>query len=401
MSLPRKPSKRRFAELLRATIAQLEDKRRFEFDAENFRLLCRNGEAEVNLTNLYNEHCSLPADERADHIIRLASIVCTVERELPESFETVKPHLRPKIWNRATFGMMELEQRLKGGEMLDVPFRPLGSHLYSSLVFDTENSMRSISNQDLAKWGVTFDEAMEVACQNLKEAKVTFAQVGEHFYSTVTEDIHDSSQILLVDRIRSFEVQGERIACVPQRDLMCVASSFDEISLKTMLDLTAHSISDDGRPLCPLPLKLEDDQWVDWEPPKNHVLRERYDDFELCFFNGLYKEQKELLDAVLAKEEAIPPLVTSFSVAEERATGKLRSFCLWSQGVDSLLPRTQLIVFTNSSGILASGEREYVASIVGDRMIADETVYPTRYRVREFPSEEELAAIGTLEPFGG
>ncbi|MEX1026486.1 MAG: DUF1444 family protein [Candidatus Paceibacterota bacterium] len=395
------PSKRRFADQLREAIAQLVKERRFDFDAENFRLLCRNGEAEVNLANLYHEHCSLPADKRADHLVRIASILAVSDKGLPEDFEEARPHLRPKIWNRATFAMMELEQRLKGGEILDVPLYPVGSHLCSSLVFDTEDAMRSVSNEDLEKWSVTFYEAMEVARQNLEGSRVAFAQIGDHFYSSVTEDTYDSSQILLLDRIRSFEVQGERIACVPQRDLMCVADSLDERSLKTMLDLTEKSISKDGRPLCPLPLKLENGEWVDWELPRNHVLRGRYDDFELCFLNSLYKEQQELLEAVLAKEEANPPLVAAFSVAEEKGTKKLLSFCLWSQGVDSLLPRTQMIVFTNSSNIVASGEWEYVASIVGDRMVADETLYPTRYRVREFPSEEELAAIGNLKLFGG
>ncbi len=75
------------------------------------------------------------------------------------------------------------------------------------------------------------------------------------------------------------------------------------------------------------------------------------------------------------------------------------TFCVWGDNVDSLLPRTEIVVFAAGSGIVAAGRWEHVASVVGDLMLPDDNYYPLRYRVREFPSADQIARIGICEPF--
>ncbi len=151
-----KPSQSKFAAQLCAAIAKLYGQQKYRYDAENSRLVHENGDGEINLSNMYQEHCSLPRAERKANLQRIASIFVSSSEEMPTSFEEVKPHLRPKIWSRATFDFMELKSQIDGNKVLDLPLYPLGSHLYSSLVYDTENSMRSVSNEDLNNWGTTF-----------------------------------------------------------------------------------------------------------------------------------------------------------------------------------------------------------------------------------------------------
>lgn len=190
------------------------------------------------------------------------------------------------------------------------------------------------------------------------------------------------------------DVVGDHIAVVPQRDAMYVAGSEDDVSLRIMFELTEKTIADEPRPLCPLPMKLEDGEWVDWAPPKNHALRDKFDDLELHFLGGHYADQKELLDRSFEGNDDAP-FVASFSAMRNEETQKLRSFCVWSP-VDSLLPRTQLVMFAGGEGMVASGEWEHVVSIVGHLMVPDENYYPTRFRVTEFPNEEQLAEIGMI-----
>lgn len=370
----------------------------YRFDPEAFRLIALEDEAQVNLGNLYEEHCALPADERADHLLRVAAVCGGFEADLPETFDAVKQNLRPKIWTRSTFAMMELRQRLKGEETLDLPLYPLGSHLYLSLVFDTENAMRSIANGELEAWGVTFYEALEIACENLDETTMAIASMGDGFYSSVSGDNYDSSRVLLLDRIRNLDVQGDHVAMVPQRDAMFVAGSTDEFSLKAMIDLTREAMENEPRPLSPLPLKLQDGEWVDWMPPRNHVLRPQFDELELRFLAGMYAEQKELLLLLMEQGESMP-FVATLSAIQEEESEKLSSYAVWGRSVDTLLPQAQFLVFVDDSGMQASGEWRHVMSIVGDLVTPDESYYPVRYRVTEFPTDKQLAEIGTTEPF--
>ena len=294
--------------------------------------------------------------------------------------------------------VLELEHRVRGEKSeFDVPLYPLGSHLYSSLAYDTEFAIRSISNSDLETWGVTYYEALEVACQNLDEATTAYSQVGDGFYAFISGDNYDSARVLLTDRIRSMEVVGEHIGLVPQRDAMYIAGNQDEDSLKIMFDL-GGDMSDESRPLSPIPLRLEDGEWVDWEPPQNHSVRPAFDELKLQFFGEMYGQQKELLDALLDAGELIP-FVASFSAIQNEESGVPLSYCVWGEGVDALLPESQFIVFVNDAGLQASGSFNHVANVVGDLMVADESYYPTRWRVVEFPRAEQLAEIGFSEPF--
>ena len=395
-----KPSKSKFAKQLLKAIYRVLPGRQYHFDAEEFCLVSKNPDAVINLSNVYAEHCQLPRKERSTHLQQLVASFAQPQEDsgMAESFEDAKGHLRPKIWCRATFEFLELKRRIEGGEEIDIPLYPLGSHLYSSLVYDTEAAMRSISNAELDTWGVSYYEALECACQNLEEATMAYSSIGDHFHSAISGDNYDSSRVLLLDRIKAMEVLGDHVAGVPQRDAMYVAGNEDEVSLRILFELTLRTTTDEPRPLSPLPLKLDDGQWVDWVPPKNHTLRKKFDDLELLFLGGLYTDQKELLGK-LFEHEFDPPFVASFSVISKEGDDDQRSYCTWGEGVDSMLPKTQLIAFVSDEGMEAFGEWDTVVAHVSDLMQADDSYYPTRYRVREYPSKEVLQAIGHIEAF--
>ena len=393
-----KPSKSSFAEQLIQTLTDADPNCSFEFDEENFQIVRQDQGGGISLANIYKEHCSLKRVEREANLARLAGVFLNQGEELPPDFEEAKSHLRPKIWSRSTFDLMELRNRLEGSEPIDVPLFPLGGHLYSSLVYDTEHAMRSLSKTDLDQWGVTYYEAFEIACRNLEETSIMHAKIGEGFYSSMTGDNYDSSRVLLVNRIQSMEVNGEHVAVVPQRDAMFVAGTADESSLRIMFDLTDETASEEIRPLCPLPLILEKSEWVDWSPPRNHVLRAKFDDLELRYLSPLYGEQKSLLDQLVEFEDELA-FPASYSVVQMEGTEELLSYSVVGEGVETLLPKSQYVIFMTEAGIAASGRWDYVSDVLGSLLNLVESMYPPRYRISSFPSQTMLEEIGTIEPF--
>ena len=143
---------------------------------------------------------------------------------------------------------------------------------------------------------------MEVACQNLQETSIAYSKIGDRFHSAVSGDNYDSARILLKDQVSTWDVLGDPVAMVPQRDAMYVTGSDDEIGLKMMLDLAEMTLNDEVRPLSPYPLRLVDGEWEDWAFPQAHESYPKFRSLENRFLSDLYAEQKPLLDAIHEKE---------------------------------------------------------------------------------------------------
>lgn len=393
MFFSRKPSKDQFAfQLIRVIADQFGIE--FAYDAKTFSLHQEGGEAMMNLANLYVEHCKMPKADRPEHLQVLASIFGQKNEDLPADFDAVKSNLRPKIWARSMFEFQAMDAKLKGDKNLDLPKIPIGSHLVASIVYDTEHAMRSLSLEEIEKWGVSVEQAMDEAIANLEEATMAFAMLGDHFASSMTGDAYDSSRILMAKRIESMNLSGDPIAMVPNRDSFLVAGGDDPTSVDLLFKFSQPDEEEpEHRPLCPLPMIFQDDRWQDWTPPKNHALRSQFDLRELQFMGQLYAEQKHLLDqqqeAGILDETAF---MASFSAVIRDNETQPISYSVWGDGVETLLPKTNYIAFQGKQS--ASGQWDHVMSVVGKLVQEDTTYYPTRYRVQSYPSPEQLTEIG-------
>ena len=72
------------------------------------------------------------------------------------------------------------------------------------------------------------------------------------------------------------------------------------------------------------------------------------------------------------------------------------SYAVWTESVESLLPQTDLVVFGGMEGEPTMVPWSRVLEEVG-HLLEPLDIYPPRYRVREFPSAEQLAAMGSVD----
>lgn len=378
------------------------DVREFEYQAAQFRLVVpdqgdKSGNedspaAEVlNLHNFYAEHCNLPRAQRKEHLRQVVRGVSQGKIEMPDEFVHAAPDLRPRIWPRSMFAKLELQQQLEGGNEVDVPRYLVGNHLSLGLVYDLPHSMRSISGDDLKGWDVSWYEAMEAARESLSEAEFAIAKIGDHLYASTSGDNYDASRLVLIDFIRQMEVDGDHIAMIPNRDTLLVTGSNDEQGLAIMAELAEKAL-EDPRPLGATPLRLHDDEWVDWIPPVGHPLRDKFRELERKYFYLEYADQKESLDQLYAKKE-IDIFVATCTAVRNQETEEIFTYCVWPEGVDALLPVCDKIILgvEGQPGQMADWNK--VQRIAGELMEEDETLYPPRIRVSNFPTPAQLETI--------
>lgn len=73
------------------------------------------------------------------------------------------------------------------------------------------------------------------------------------------------------------------------------------------------------------------------------------------------------------------------------------SYATWTDTANSLLPKTDVLVLGRIGSEPQMVEWEKVVDVAGDLMEAVD-IYPPRFGVRSFPSEEQLAAMGNILP---
>jgi hypothetical protein len=179
---------------------------------------------------------------------------------------------------------------------------------------------------------------------------------------------------------------------IPNRDSILITGSDDAAGLAMMAELAAKGVKQPYS-LSGKPLMLDDCEWVDWMPPPHHPSYSRFREIELNFIGPEYNEQKKLLDA--AHERGGVEIYVASFVAATRPDGSEIGFCVWSDRVESLLPVTHKVAFMQKGGeeAAAIGDWSRMMEVVGELMELTDH-YPRRYRVRGFPEQAILDAIG-------
>jgi hypothetical protein len=266
-------------------------------------------------------------------------------------------------------------------------------------------AMRSIIQDDLDKWGVTFYEAVEAARRNLEQmGNVAFAslqgQAGEGIYFSANGDNYDASRLVMLDLIRKFQVRGDYVAMVPNRDTLIITGSEDDAGLAVMIKAAEDSF-DKPRPISTIALRLEGDNWESWLPEPSSPHYAKFHELKVRTVGMEYNDQKDLLDQIHTKT-GDDVFVASFSAVQQKETGRITSYAVWADGVPTLLPETDDVLLLRGNPqseeiqVAASGSWQRVREIAGDLM-QPMGFYPERYRVAEFPSDQQLAAIGKAD----
>ncbi len=364
------------------------------YDPEEFQIVAA-GETKsiLFLGNAYREYCSLSSDDRPKSLRRFVRGWLDAHKSPPDEYSDIKPDILPAVRSRSFFESARLRMAIGGDVDTFLQYQTIGDDLGLGLVYDMPNAMKPISNKEINLWGVTFYEALESARDNLRQLRprIIGPKEGEGVYVFTTNDGYDSSRLIILDLIRQFQVKGDYIAMAPGREMLIVAGAEDTLGLKAMVEL-AKKASGQPRTVSGAALRLQGDEWESWMPEASHPLYDEFRTLRMQSAGQDYAEQKELLDQ-LHETTGENVFVASYSVMQHKETGHRMSFCMWANGLDSLLPRTERILLGSNDQEPIMVPWDKVVEIAGDLM-APMGTYPERYRVEEFPSADQLAAMG-------
>ena len=397
-----KPSRADFAEMMIRALHQAGiNKDKIDQSESDFSLKLPGGTT-FFLGNVYANFCNAPRSRRQAIVAEFVTAAASIPElpSIPSDFAAVKPSLMPVIRDAAYFSMIQLLNRKNGNTKddpgLDVVLKNLAGGLVVGLAYDTERNITSINRDFFEKWGVSLEEAFKVAKENLWEKTDPNRLAGQGgVYRGEWADSYDSSRILLTELIYRLSVDGDPVAFVPNRDLLWVTGTNNSAGLAALLKGGLESHFKMGHPLSPDLYVLVDGTWK-VHVPEDKSLREMWMKIKRRRDAIDYSQQQKLLNEIHEKED-IDIFVASYKIYE-RKDGFAYSACVWTNGIDSSLPRSENIAFMadveNPDYFVVPWEA--ATSVVGDLLELEPDLAPVRYRARQFPSEEQLARLHPL-----
>jgi len=397
---------RRFANNMIAALRQAGQKGSIHYEPSSFELQFGDDPStakRMNLGNAFDLCCSLPLEQRQDAISNYAKAMCALDQETKTkpSFDKARDCLMPKIHARSVY-----ENEPSSGAGADKAtaswHKPIGDHLAAGIGYDLPSGIMAIDNRDLAKWGVSGEEAFAIACENLRRRSTEpFDTPAPGVFVSPWNDDYGSSRLVLTDLIRDLEVKGNHVAITPDRDTLIVTGSEDPVGLNAMLDIAKEAF-ERPYPVSGIPVLLRDGKWESFEPDKHYTDLEGFRTLRLQSLESACSQQKT---AIESRRDSGDEFVASYFLVTPDRCELPTSFTVWSSGIKSLLPRTEKIVFVRSDRvqgkeIVACADWERVQNVVGDLMKPMD-LYPQRFSVEKFPTDEQLKELGFAPEFKG
>ncbi|CAN5177995.1 hypothetical protein BH11PSE2_BH11PSE2_19330 [soil metagenome] len=386
----RRDPKDEFAQAILTAIRQRGWGGGLEYHRDRFEI--RADKAVHYLGNIFRDYQASNQDDRLG-IIEAASQFPFLQKQAPpKDFDAAAPRLLSAVRNRfhlANWWMVEGLEATRGAhEKSQVVIAGPLAHF---LVLEYDLGAAYVGDEQLGGWGVTLEEAGQVAVANLHaRTELCCNHMDAGFFVCQTGDDYAAAPLLFPDMFDAMNLKGAPVAIVLSRRDLLVAGSEDREALVALAESVESAFAAETRPISQCPIFFKDGAWRPFQPDppipaidKLHLLQ------ALCD----YEEQKELLDGY---HQRIGLDVYAADLHGQQVADRYSTWTSWALGVDSLLPKADMIAMTGEEEVVLMRAWDDVMALCGDLVIPAEGFLPSRWRVNHGPPPETWAALKAL-----
>jgi hypothetical protein len=219
-------------------------------------------------------------------------------------------------------------------------------------------------------------------------------------FHVAVDDDYQSSRLAIPGLLASFagRVEGRPIAIVPERAQIFVAGDARPEMVERLCAMADREWEASSRAISPALYTVDErGAVVPYVRPGDDELARKVQlgHVRLALFE--YAEQKAILDKIHERDG--DDLFVATLNGMMRDDGRPVSWCLWGEGIESLLPEAE-IVFVEG-GAAESGEERWslkvpwsvVAEVMGDAWAEEPETHPRRIHPRAWPDAAQLAKL--------
>ena len=272
------------------------------------------------------------------------------------------------------------------------------------VTFDQPQTIVQISTKDLDRWGLTHEQAIAAARENLRQASGAdllkgFEQQPGGYYESMWHDGYDAARLLLTEELSQLPFRGDVVAIPVHRDVLLLADS-DNVRAQLEMVQRARELLEEPRSISGAALRLVDGQWHSYIPPRGSPLHTSFQELRLLSRQLDYGQQAQALHELLV-HRGDRAHIAGYQVGPAAGGAALTSYTVWSKGVPSLLAEADWVSFADPSDpramkIYGMAPIGRVRALLAHRMTPLGT-YPERYQVSSFPNSKELTRLKLVD----
>lgn len=364
------------------------------YDRTSERLLNETLPDAFYLGEAWNTWRRVSEDERGDWLRRYVEVFLR-GRQMPGTWEEAKPGVMVRIRPRVVHACWPLRHELEGLRIPNLPAAELTEHLVVELAWPQKDAISTVLTEDLQRWGVTAEEALEAAAVNLRARSLPLKPwLGSKEFPGVWrspwKDRFDASRIVFVDGF-GLALEGPPVVVAPFDDCLMLADGDDEEALFNLGRAARREAEHRGTFLWLRPLRLDEGRWVHWLPPREsggfaplkllYALNEKDD----------YDRQGELLQRLIDREDG----QTRVSPVHMLQDGEGNTFTAteWEAGRPAALAQTDTVLFRKDQQAVALVPFDRVLEVLG-ALLDERPDYPKRYLAVSYPDDWQIHSLG-------
>ncbi len=389
----KKDPKEAFGERLLREIRKAGEKRPARFDKEGFKIVVGKDHT-FYLNNAFDEYMAADPDQRQQILERYSRL--REEPDIAKTLEEARAHLVPRVRERFYYESLRLAVEMEGHKLPGFAFKPLADHFVVELAYDLPEQTMQVHQGQLDEWGTTLEDGLLLSLDLLRaNTPAPMKPVRPGLYASSWGDSYAPSRILLPEFIAAYPVEGEPVVAIPNRDLLLLAGSHDAEALEEMAR-RVHQAIRQPRFMTGQTLIFSEGSWSLFLPDPEHPAHLDLHTLHQHSMAGFYEEQKTLMNS-LHEKTGIDVFVASLELVRNKESNRVRSYCVWSDGIDTMLPESDDVMFVRMDAAGNVDKENPPVSVpwtaVRDRfslLMSPIECYPPRWRVRECPVPAEL-----------
>ncbi len=366
----------------------------WRYDREQ-QLLKHEASGTLNLTNIFLEYAQAPRGARAALASKYAAMAAAIGTEVPGLWTLASKNVYAVLRSAVDYALLRL-QASADQPSYSAPHWPWCGDLEIRLVYDFGPHVSHVTDTQIETWGQPAEAVRERALRNLSVlARPRWQSLGGGVHQLVSDVAYEES-FLLVDAAFEPLPFKDHLACViSNRGVLLATDRRDEQALANLLTIAQRFMMERPWPLSATVLAREDGQWRELTP--TGVARKPADNLRRLSLHSAYQAQKAVLEKAQDGDEAAPYVAEYNLMQRQEDPRDLRAFCTWGKGVDTLIPRTDLVALVRGEGpqdmIMVPWDD---LRRTCDAYLASTDLVPERFRVTRFPDD---AAWATLRAF--
>lgn len=348
------------------------------YDARSGTILHGEG-GRAYVGNTFLDYQGLPPDRQAQMLVDYARDIINEGQEENLSYEAARPRLKPTVKNITHLINIQAE--------VTTPYRPLAGPLCVIAVVDSPTNMHLVHEAHLKRWGVSFDEVLDLAIENLRaESPLKFTRHEEGFWLSDYHDYFDASRLLLPELWSQLPVKGDPVAIAVERGILLATGSEEREVLKAMSEIAESTVDNGHRSLAYTALVWRAGAWAPlvFDPEAEPELRRAAVKQKWWDANV----QKGALTAKL-KRDGVKLRIADLLI-EDFGTG--RPFTFTQYRGECLLPEAEVVLAPGPRGEGLTPRRWADFNAVFGPLVARQGAYPPIFHV-DGGSDEQLERL--------